>query len=80
MADFFSNADTANAYEATLGRDKVVHIPGKYSGKLSAIPPDIAEAMVAMGDNQVRRKGAAAPAVRLPAVKDPVKPAEDTSK
>lgn len=54
----FTNADTAAKYEAAVSRDRTIHIPGRYSGKLSAIPPDVAQALIDMEDNQVKAKGA----------------------
>lgn len=57
MADamkFFSNPETEAKFEAPLGVDKTISIPGKYMGKLSNIPPDVAQAMVDMEDNQVK--------------------------
>lgn len=58
MADtkFFSNAETEAKFESVFGVDKRITLPGKYSGMLSNIPPDIAQALIDMKDNQVKAK------------------------
>lgn len=53
---FFKNADVEAKYIAPFGADPEIHIPGKYSGKLSGISLEVAEKLVAMKDNQVQLK------------------------
>jgi hypothetical protein len=55
-AIFFTNPDTAAQYIAVLGVDKHISIPQVYSGMLSGISPEVAEQLIAMGDNQVAPK------------------------
>lgn len=60
---FFTNPDTESRFEAPMGVDKTINVPGKYSGLLSEITPDVAEALIKMEDNQVSaRKKPLAPA------------------
>lgn len=53
---FFTDPATAEKYEPVFGVDKTITIPGKYSGPLSKISPDIAALLIEMGDNQVKEK------------------------
>ena len=55
----FANPDTAAKFEALVSKDRTITIPGKFSGKLSKVPPDVAQLMVDMQDNQLKVKGAA---------------------
>ncbi len=60
---FFTNPDTEAKYEPCFGMDKVITLPGDYSGKLSGISPEQAQKLIDMGDNQVKaRKKPLAPA------------------
>jgi hypothetical protein len=57
MSDFkFIDAAVEAKYKSTFGVDKKVTIPLKYSGMLSNISLEIADALVAMGDNQIALK------------------------
>lgn len=58
MALEFKNPDTAKDFEAVFSKDKVITIQGLYWGKLSNITPVVAEKLIELGDNQVRRKTA----------------------
>jgi hypothetical protein len=53
----FKDQQTAEKFESVFGVDKHITIPGKYSGKLSDISPEIAKSLIDMGDNQVKAKG-----------------------
>lgn len=63
----FNNKLVAAKYEAVFAKDKTIHIPGMFSGKLSNITPEVAERLVAGGDNQIKLKAPPAPKA------DPVK-------
>ncbi|MBV9989371.1 MAG: hypothetical protein JO301_16955 [Chitinophagaceae bacterium] len=69
MEPFFKNPETEAKYESVFMKDKDITIPGQYSGKLSAISPEIAQKLIDMEDNQVKAKAATSGAVK-PAGKD----------
>lgn len=46
----------AKSYDSVFGVDKHIHVPGLFSGMLSDINTDVAEALISMGDNQVVKK------------------------
>lgn len=52
----FSNPEVDEQYESVFGKDKTITIQLVYWGKLSNITPEVAEKLIAMGDNQIRRK------------------------
>ena len=54
--EFFKNPEVNGKYLAPMGADSVIHIPGKYSGHLSGITLEVAAALVAMKDNQKKKK------------------------
>lgn len=53
---FFKDAKVNEAYSSALGIDKAITVPGVYSGPLSGISVEVAEALIKMGDNQVVKK------------------------
>ena len=53
---FFSNDEVDANYEAVFGVDKKITIQGVYGGMLSNITPVVAEKLIAMQDNQIKRK------------------------
>lgn len=57
----FNNKLVAAKYEAVFAKDKTIHIPGMFSGKISNITPEVAERLLAGGDNQIKLKPAPAP-------------------
>ena len=63
MAVQFSNKDVAARYEAVFPKDKFITIQKIYWGQLSDITPEVAERLIEMGDNQIRRKANVQPAV-----------------
>lgn len=67
----FSNPDTAKKFECLLTKDVSIRVlqaknkegkPAPYSGKVSAITPEVAAQMVAEGVNYVVEKAAEKPA------------------
>ncbi|HRH61022.1 MAG TPA: hypothetical protein PL045_10660, partial [Chitinophagaceae bacterium] len=57
-----TNKEVAAKYDCTVAKDRTVHVVGIYSGKLSAITPDAAAAIIANGTNVLaEKKPAAAP-------------------
>ncbi|NNV57381.1 hypothetical protein [Limnovirga soli] len=57
----FNNNLVAAKYEAVFDKDKNITLPGKFSGKLSNITPEVAELLIQTGDNQIKLKAAPAP-------------------
>lgn len=53
---FFNDKKVAKSYDAVLGIDKHISLPGVYDGMLSDITVDVAEALINIGDNQVVKK------------------------
>lgn len=62
MAVQFANKEVAANYEAVFTKDKFITIQKVYWGRLSNITPDVAEKLIEIGDNQIRRKTNVAPA------------------
>lgn len=58
MALTFTNDLTAGKFVCQVDEDRTIHIPRKYSGLLSNIPPAIAEGMIERGSNLVALKTA----------------------
>jgi hypothetical protein len=59
MKGFFKDKKVAREYDACFGVDKIISIPGMYTGALSEITPQVAEHLIRMQDNQIVRKGSA---------------------
>ena len=56
----FSDAATKDKYEALVDTDRMVHKAGLYSGMLSDITPEMAEAFISGGTNLIKAKATSA--------------------
>ena len=56
----FNNPQTKEKFECNVEKDRMVHKPQVYSGLLSNITPEMADAMVKDGSNVIKEKAAAA--------------------
>jgi hypothetical protein len=53
-----NNKETAQQYECTYTQDVIVHVPGhNYRGRISDVPPHIAEILITQGHKAFVKKG-----------------------